>query len=671
MTIPNPCRFFLFVMAGLFAASQVSAQDIEWRVKDRFRLWDQAQQSERVVTLEQVLDQVRAARGPSDVEHAMLRFLATQPDLYQKAYWQEGEETYSRDFLWPVSYSGLASVPEAAGKICVWTLTGGTVVQDRAPCEALVEFRLPARPRSQAVRASEAGELLVSIDGASPISTSVRIRDRLIASIGDSFASGEGNPDRPMDLTRLARRYDDGEWQTDWSERWVGREPVIGRAGAAAWWDSRCHRSFYSQHMVAALRYAAARPHEATTFVTFACSGAQTFSGLLGRQAQPPGYAGDENAQRLRYPQIEVLNANLCPRPPGGRSRDSTSAEQSLVYTYKDWNGKELENTTDDDEWSWTCTGGRTRRHIDALLVSIGGNDVGFSPVIQGALLPELDQIDEARRIGRAALDFLRRTGARKPEDANKIVVGALPRNYGLIVDRLRQILPPGTPVFQTAYPNPLYDEARRFCGPDDNRDNPSDHPHSRALTALGGFWPDANVAPENRWRVTLTQGEAGLIESNLISPLNTAVRAHVARAGPDWRLVDGFQPAFQGRGWCATNPEDPREGLALPDWTSDPQQSAGSPNTHAWRTHAPQEWDPYRSRVRLFRTPNDAAMTQQPDDPRRRLGWFSWMAEGRLTRQQEALLSSLSGSFHPTFEAHAIMGWSLGESLIETPMPE
>jgi len=69
----------------------------------------------------------------------------------------------------------------------------------------------------------------------------------------------------------------------------------------------------------------------------------------------------------------------------------------------------------------------------------------------------------------------------------------------------------------------------------------------------------------------------------------------------------------------------------------------------------------------------NDAAMTQQPADPRRALGAASKWFEGSLSQQQESLLSAMSGSFHPTFEAQAIMGWSVGEALItalDAPAP-
>lgn len=650
---------------ALSTAAPAQAQDIEWQVKNRFRLWDRSLVNDRVVTLETFLDLAAEARDPSEFQSAMARFLASQSDLYEKAYWQEGEETYDRDFIWPTSYAVVASVPAWSGRTCTWSVEGGTARQASAPCDQPVEIQLLAVSTDEPRRSSVPAMLSVVADDGRTAAANIQVRDRLIASIGDSFASGEGNPDRPMDLTRLARRFeesspeDDRVWRTDWTDRWVGRESVIGRAGGARWWDQRCHRSFYSQHMVAALRYAAAHPHEATTFVTFACSGAETFRGLLGRQATPPGFVDTPSAALLRYPQVEVLLANMCRRRPGTLSRDSTVADQHLPYTYKDWTRQGLRDQTV-HEWSWRCTAGPPRQ-IDALLVSIGGNDVGFGPVIQDALLPTEAELAEADAsfLGRQVLRLIRRLGALKPGEAQERIEDALPKNYELLRGRLNQTLP-GIPILQTVYPNPLHDEQGVLCGPPADQDSPRQQAHSRALSALGGFWPDANVPVERRWRLVLDQAEADRVADQMIVPLNAAVRKNVADGGARWRLVDGFEPVFARRGWCATSSAELRDALALPNWSNG-----------AWQSWSPQEWDPYRPRVRLFRTPNDAAMTQQPANPRRRLGSAADLFEGSLSRRQESLLAAMAGSFHPTFEAHVVMGWSLGEALIETPMQD
>ena len=386
--------------------------------------------------------------------------------------------------------------------------------------------------------------------------------------------------------------------------------------------------------MVAALRYAAAHPREATTFVTYACSGAETFAGLLVRQSRPPGYRDGRSLSRLKYPQLEVLVANLCPPAVG------ESAIHDRARSYRS-----------DDKWvadhGWTCTGGRKPRRIDALLVTDGGNDIGFSPVIQDALLPKLS---DQTLVGRAVLKQLRR-GTLSPTEANRRIVNVLPGNYRALRGRVAEIVPPGTPVIQSAYPNPLYGSDGKVCG----------EGASFSLAAMSGFWPDRYVDPYLRWRMLISADEATAAEVSVIQPLNRAVREHVQEGAVlGWRLVDDFQPRFENRGWCAAGPG---ETLAdLPNWDS---------KSREWKDWSPSSWQPYASRARLFRTPNDVAMTQQPADPRRVLGAASRVFEGSLSKQQESLLSSMSGSFHPTFEAHAIMGWSLGEALIRALEPE
>jgi hypothetical protein len=91
-----------------------------------------------------------------------------------------------------------------------------------------------------------------------PVSGMINLQDLLIVSIGDSMASGEGNPDK--------EKEDD-------------KEP--------AWTDRRCHRSANSGHARAAFELEG--PHRSVTFLSFACSGASLESGLIGT------YDGMEN----------------------------------------------------------------------------------------------------------------------------------------------------------------------------------------------------------------------------------------------------------------------------------------------------------------------------------------------------------------------------------------
>jgi GDSL-like Lipase/Acylhydrolase family len=111
----------------------------------------------------------------------------------------------------------------------------------------------------------------------------VVVEDWLVVSIGDSVASGEGNPDRPG-LVRPAR-----------------------------WQSPRCHRSTRAAPVGAARTLELADRRTSTTFVHLACSGAALEAGLL------EGYEGADVPAganpRLLPPQVDELEAIASQRP--------------------------------------------------------------------------------------------------------------------------------------------------------------------------------------------------------------------------------------------------------------------------------------------------------------------------------------------------------------------
>lgn len=653
-------KLTLGLLVALLGASAAHGQTIEWKVADRFRLWDQARVGPHVVSLEQLLDKVALAGDAKAVEIAMLQFLATQSDLHHKAYWRSDLEIYDREYVWPINYRVQVWARDIQG-LCRWNAETGTLSRVEAPCSEPVDLTIKALDNGSG---SEAVTVTVQ-NGAVDKAITVQVADRLIASIGDSFAAGEGNPDIPMDARRLPRQFaaadtdavkDVGstwtafrfvKWKSDWTDRWLGRSPVVGFAGGAEWWDPRCHRSFYSQHMVAALRYAAARPHEATTFITYACSGAKTFEGLLVRQSEPPGYRDRRRYKRLKYAQAEVMVANLC------APRAGASARANRRRTWESL-GKQV------SEQTWRCETGVKSRSVDALMVTDGGNDIGFGPVIQDAMLPSASEVSDA---GKGPLKQLRAlVEARSPERAYTDIRDYLPKHYDQLRTRLGEILPANTPVLQSVYPNPLHNADGALCEGD---------VAARRLAAMNGFWPDRNVEPQDRWRMHISLQEAKAANDKVVAPLNAAIGEHIRKgASSGWRMVDEFSETFNRRGWCGSAAGEPPG--ALPNWSPELGQWVvenyeNAPKV-AW---SPTEWSPYASRTRLFRTPNDAALTQQPQAPRRFLGVLAPLADSLVAEQQESLLASMSGSFHPTFEAHAIMGWSVGEDLLRALPPK
>ncbi len=154
----------------------------------------------------------------------------------------------------------------------------------------------------------------------------IDVRDFLVISIGDSIASGEGNPDR------LVPEGSFPGWTPEWQ-------------------DARCQRTALAGPAQAARRLERRDPRSSVTFVHLACSGATILEGLVGpfkgivpdaegtdpTQADPEGEHDD-----LIRPQL----AQIVDLPLGDRE-------------------------------------------IDALLVSIGANDLEFSTIVKLCLLLE------------------------------------------------------------------------------------------------------------------------------------------------------------------------------------------------------------------------------------------------------------------------------------------
>jgi PKD repeat protein len=117
----------------------------------------------------------------------------------------------------------------------------------------------------------------------------VTIKNIVIASIGDSVGSGEGNPDTPISSMQPT--------------------PI--------WEDRRCHRSMDAAHALTASWVEQADPHTSVTFSFFSCSGAGIVDGLIDP------YAGEEvlpsDTPALLHPQLSELHRVM---PNASRSID-------------------------------------------------------------------------------------------------------------------------------------------------------------------------------------------------------------------------------------------------------------------------------------------------------------------------------------------------------------
>jgi PKD repeat protein len=131
----------------------------------------------------------------------------------------------------------------------------------------------------------------------------------------------------------------------------AARQVVLTFAGAysATWQDRRCHRSAYAGSAQAAKQLEQDDPRTSVTFVHLACSGASIVYGLLGRYTGVEKFGTDNNAW------CNKLSGPLDPGPPYGACIDPQVDE-----------AKEIVGD----------------REIDAVYISIGGNDAHFADIV-------------------------------------------------------------------------------------------------------------------------------------------------------------------------------------------------------------------------------------------------------------------------------------------------
>ncbi|MCC6994698.1 MAG: SGNH/GDSL hydrolase family protein [Deltaproteobacteria bacterium] len=160
-------------------------------------------------------------------------------------------------------------------------------------------------------------------------------------------------------------------------------------------------------------------------------------------------------------------------------------------------------------------------QRIDALLVSIGGNDVGFASALTYCMTSPLgdcfDDLPFRGSFHETPLGVIGSPAAREAE---------LTDRYQQLRDWIAVNLPNVANVFVTEYPAPTADESGAFC----------DHAPAGDLLLRGVS------ASEARWASQVA-----------IATLNRVVADAARRFAPDgWQLVSGLEAAFARHGYCA-----------------------------------------------------------------------------------------------------------------------
>ncbi len=589
--------------------ASLPAASIAWRVENPFRFFtDPADTAVHIATYD--------ALGAEEKRTPVLsseRALGSRFDegwaatMYRKTCWNWTTNSFEcpdkQSYIDPTEHTVVA------------TLAGSTVGQAGATieCTWLVVPREAARnPKGLAVTQSCADpykidvpypsgvDVSVEIGGQQIAATSMRVKDLLIAGMGDSFASGEGNPDIPVRFSR-ERASDYGsttnEDLTGFPAR-VGAWKQIGDRDFidenARWLDQACHRSLYSYQLRAALQLSLEDPHRAVTYVGVACSGSEIVPGFFLR------YKGNEWVPRP--PELSQLSA-LAQAQCGAEEAPMQDLPEAYHMSGKipDLQGGLVLRK---------CEPANSRK-IDLIFVSIGGNDIGFARLVANAVLA-----DES---------LLRQLGGwfgqvYQPSEAAGRLAN-LEARYKSFNRALHNILhipwEQSDRVILTAYPAlALLDDGKRAC------------PDGRA---------GMDVLPD-----FLLSTKKTLEGEKVADRLNATMKKATSAYG--WSFVDAHRAQFIGRGLCAGFTDN---ALSVADDLRIPRRVDG-----AWVPYNPADFRAYASRQRWFRTPNDAYMT----------GNFH-VSAGVMQKVlkleavsfvQVLLAATYSGAFHPTAEGHA-----------------
>ena len=640
-------KFFHYVLAViLFGATAVRAQTrIEWQVDNPYRLFgtSSGEVTDGSSALDAISQQSSVSSAYIKLEH-YLRADSKPRDraVYLHNHFMRDYGVYEPTYLKPsdeVIVAHLAD-PSLDDVTCVWSESDIPLATQA--CSKPIRITLAFDQNTFHAKGIVKVETSNSVNPAARSSYTVSIDapDLLVLGLGDSYASGEGNPDRPADLSQVkvpGRVY---ARPTDWWRPFpatIQNGGVLPQRASADWWSNECHRSLFSPHALAAMRLAVASQHQSVTFLSFACSGASVLDGFVSPQESPPGEARASTLKGAilasKYSQIDQAIFALCAY--------ATTQTQSLDYDaakYPVWDGiyTGLAHRTAPPTYQ-KCS--KWTRQPDLIFVTIGGNDVGFAGLGAWALVPydlgiftplinntifaqEADSISW-NHIGFMCpdqpfkyvdpVDNTERTdprcnggGAGDKGGARHLIQDELPNLLKLADAGLREShLADRAVIIQETYPGPFYDQRGLLCGSYPNGlDFKQVHDLEEPWRALDVM----TVFPPLSLRVDRIKAANLAV---IIVPSLDHVLTQVSEAD-GWTVVQP-PPDYSKHGFCAGE-----GGLNSDFGFPRPKISFLFLVSPSWDSSfpAPAEWDPYRpERKRWLRDANDSVLTEMVSD--------------------------------------------------------
>ncbi len=609
--------FFALFIAALSAFSPASAQDaatasgmqISWEVRNRFRLFREERDfllhteglaGHSILASEQTLELQSDGRGWA--RNTVGRLCIDPSGRVHEPCTRDGvKESYLTPVDHPVTVQLTGTVP--VGAICAWSIDDG----EGSPRQLTLDCNEPINLRARYGRIT-ALSVDVSSGSEAPqhLTESIQIRDIFIAGLGDSIASGEGNPDRPVALADVGfcfRSYlggSTGQYFRPSRANYKGSracEAPDTSANAllawqrlgAQWFNPACHRSLYSYQTQAALALAAQYTHIAVTYLPLACSGATINEGLLGS---------------LRARECLVTKTSMnCEGTVGAQVAELREAVSAAKRR-------------------------QPNRQLDLILLSVGANDINFSGLVANVIVENGTERALFQRTG--VLGSL--------DDSRATLTRDLPQRFRRLRDALKPLVAGDlSRVVFVSYGNPALANGAVCPGGQAGFDiHPSFNADPERLGATARFVQNEFLPVIKN----LAQCTGGVLCSG-----NSDIMT----------FVDRHQETFQDHGFCARAISDPQfdqqcfsaSGNSFKD---NIVEAASNPLVCG---RAASDFRPYLPRARWIRDANDSYFTAMTYP----LAAKSSTQPSDIHDATWGVLSAVyGGAIHPTAEGHAVM---------------
>ena len=530
----NPFRFF-------------KESKVYWEMKE---IYDNVDKNHKGLAFERAL-QSKKWKKEDSLTKGWADYFAK--NRYAKTHWNQNRMMYDDNYVNPNSYAIEVKLNNISKEEkCKWSIN--SKIKAISVCSEFTPLEIEQEDKNSILTYEIVGKNQKG-------QKAIKLEDIIIVGLGDSYASGEGNPDTPAIFSQ--NRVDKDAFLV--KSRYFPRKD---KNGSAKWLDRRCHRSLYSYQFKTALQYSLEHPKKFVTFVSFSCTGAKS-----------------EHIIDTYKKAAEYIDSSILHLKP--RYLDKTSGLEIL-------DGKE--NTTKDrtktvrpqiDALNETLKD----KKADILLLSIGGNDIGFAGYVMNVLLKK---------------GWKRATKKTKYE-----LYSTLSENYYRLDKKLKKFIKDedNKRILLTAYPKVLQDENGKLCKGD-----------------RGAFDIPFGITEKREERVKDTQ-------TYLTIPLYKIQKELAQEIG--WTFIDAHRSKFEKHGFCAKDKDNPESFLVPHKIKKDDDWIPYNPRDTRYRA--------YRKKQRWFQLPMDSIlMINQTKD-------FLWF-ESDLGFSDEK-----SGIMHPSADGLAV----------------